>query len=293
MDAASALRASGCSLTVCDLIADKGERSHDGDFKNRMATRVLLHTKGKYACKGLKLFARYFDPKYGEESPLVVPGISIQLTDYSTQAKGRLPVPMAPQHDNISTRLLSFKNEPHAEELKNRMAVCGFWVNSDQTITCWWCGLKLEETDNPLDYHVSEAPNCSFIRAMLTRDLTEEETEKAIDNHLTATPAIDLLTAGVKLETMRRVMRGVVTGGFVAPRRGELLGLICDDLIANHVSVTTPTNKIACKICLDYQIDVALVPCGHLCCCLSCSKGMISCPVCRQRVRARHLAQLT
>ena len=53
-----------------------------------------------------------------------------------------------------------------------------------------------------------------------------------------------------------------------------------------------PTNynmgdveTILCVICLDAHRAVAFVPCGHMCCCASCSGAVSECPLCRQSVR--------
>jgi len=39
-----------------------------------------------------------------------------------------------------------------------------------------------------------------------------------------------------------------------------------------------------CTICMDRKATVAMVPCGHLCCCDKCSQGLQSCPICRAPV---------
>jgi len=39
-----------------------------------------------------------------------------------------------------------------------------------------------------------------------------------------------------------------------------------------------------CSVCMDKAATVAMVPCGHLCCCSKCATGLTSCPVCRAPV---------
>jgi len=39
-----------------------------------------------------------------------------------------------------------------------------------------------------------------------------------------------------------------------------------------------------CTICMDRTATIAMVPCGHLCCCEQCSRGLASCPICRAPV---------
>ena len=44
-----------------------------------------------------------------------------------------------------------------------------------------------------------------------------------------------------------------------------------------------------CVVCLAAPPSTVLVPCGHLCICLTCSNtaGMTKCPICRSHIRER------
>ncbi|KAK7197381.1 Zinc finger, C3HC4 type (RING finger) containing protein [Novymonas esmeraldas] len=44
-------------------------------------------------------------------------------------------------------------------------------------------------------------------------------------------------------------------------------------------------DAVACVICCARHIDVALTPCGHVCCCRFCAKRLRECPVCRAAVQ--------
>ena len=39
-----------------------------------------------------------------------------------------------------------------------------------------------------------------------------------------------------------------------------------------------------CLVCMEAPATVAMLPCGHMCCCEGCGKGMKTCPVCRTLV---------
>ncbi|CAM6101627.1 unnamed protein product [Calypogeia fissa] len=39
-----------------------------------------------------------------------------------------------------------------------------------------------------------------------------------------------------------------------------------------------------CVICLEQDYNAVFVPCGHMCCCTSCSAQLSSCPLCRRRI---------
>ena len=48
-----------------------------------------------------------------------------------------------------------------------------------------------------------------------------------------------------------------------------------------------------CKVCMDNEIGVVFVPCGHLCCCVQCAPALKDCPVCRQPIHGTVKAYLS
>ncbi|KAK9502252.1 hypothetical protein O3M35_011055 [Rhynocoris fuscipes] len=41
-----------------------------------------------------------------------------------------------------------------------------------------------------------------------------------------------------------------------------------------------------CKICMDSEVEIVLLPCGHLVTCINCSHSLADCPLCRQSIKA-------
>ncbi|XP_011298332.1 apoptosis 2 inhibitor [Fopius arisanus] len=41
-----------------------------------------------------------------------------------------------------------------------------------------------------------------------------------------------------------------------------------------------------CKICMDREVSVVFLPCGHLATCVHCAPSLADCPMCRQEIRA-------
>jgi len=39
-----------------------------------------------------------------------------------------------------------------------------------------------------------------------------------------------------------------------------------------------------CKICFEKPMDSVIIPCGHVCICMDCSKGLVLCPMCRNQI---------
>lgn len=40
-----------------------------------------------------------------------------------------------------------------------------------------------------------------------------------------------------------------------------------------------------CRICMEEDITIAFLPCGHLCCCAHCAPAMRKCPICRAFIK--------
>lgn len=52
--------------------------------------------------------------------------------------------------------------------------------------------------------------------------------------------------------------------------------------VLNSSDIENGPNESECVICMDANCEVVFVPCGHMCCCLTCSnKEMSCCPMCR------------
>lgn len=39
-----------------------------------------------------------------------------------------------------------------------------------------------------------------------------------------------------------------------------------------------------CVICLEEEYNAVFLPCGHMCCCITCSSQLSNCPLCRSRI---------
>ena len=45
------------------------------------------------------------------------------------------------------------------------------------------------------------------------------------------------------------------------------------------------TDSRLCKICMDNELEVTFVPCGHLMSCVDCSPVLKNCPICRKPIK--------
>ena len=40
-----------------------------------------------------------------------------------------------------------------------------------------------------------------------------------------------------------------------------------------------------CKVCMDDEVNIVFLKCGHLVCCSDCAPTIKKCPICRQVIR--------
>lgn len=40
-----------------------------------------------------------------------------------------------------------------------------------------------------------------------------------------------------------------------------------------------------CKVCLDEEVSIAYIPCGHIVTCVQCAAALEHCPLCRKSIK--------
>ncbi|XP_061177182.1 baculoviral IAP repeat-containing protein 3-like [Saccostrea echinata] len=48
-----------------------------------------------------------------------------------------------------------------------------------------------------------------------------------------------------------------------------------------------------CKVCMDANVNIVFMPCGHIVTCFTCSKSVKKCPLCRQKIKGTVKAYLS
>ncbi len=57
------------------------------------------------------------------------------------------------------------------------------------------------------------------------------------------------------------------------------------ELGARGTQLDSIDNSKLCKICLDHQLEIVLLPCRHMVTCARCTASQTNCPVCRQQIK--------
>ncbi|KAJ8315570.1 hypothetical protein KUTeg_007720 [Tegillarca granosa] len=52
-------------------------------------------------------------------------------------------------------------------------------------------------------------------------------------------------------------------------------------------------DQTCCKICVEKEVSIVFLPCGHLCSCVECAPALKQCPICRATIKGTVKAYLS
>lgn len=197
---------------------------------------------------------------------------------------------------SVKRRASTFCQRFDSDVAPQAMAEAGFLFLRDKTgnhsrVQCYWCGTTFDMPNgvDPAAVHLQEAPHCPYIRAKKDCD---GDRERAVRVFMQQPECQQYLAAGVEEQLVTEAMEMVYDNRFPFPRGSQMLTLMSMALAKRVATEAPPSDRLACKICLEGKVTVALAPCGHMCACLRCSAQINTCAVCRSSVSARHIVHL-
>ncbi|XP_078525073.1 baculoviral IAP repeat-containing protein 7-B-like [Lissotriton helveticus] len=206
------------------------------------------------------------------------------LQNMYTQDSPAMDHPAHPDMVREWARLASFRYWPlHAVVQPQKLAEAGFfYVGHGDHVKCFYCdgGLRnWEVDDDPLIQHAKWFPRCEFVQHVLGesyiagvqyRYFGTQENQQVVQETETS-PAQHRV-----LETSEQAMQTRQTPTRQTPAKDE----------------ETPEEQLhrlqeerMCKVCMDNQVSIVFVPCGHLVVCLECAPSLAECPICRTPIR--------
>nr|AAW25414.1 SJCHGC09572 protein [Schistosoma japonicum] len=89
----------------------------------------------------------------------------------------------------------------------------------------------------------------------------------------------DLYKMKTSDETKTLNMSESLTTSYVTPSAPEANIVLSDEITARVEN--------ECCICQDAMCSTIFLPCGHVCCCKTCSGSVMDCPLCRSNIHNR------
>ncbi|XP_014825256.1 PREDICTED: E3 ubiquitin-protein ligase XIAP-like [Poecilia mexicana] len=154
--------------------------------------------------------------------------------------------------ETFEGRLSSFAHVRHPVD-HERLARAGFYsTGQEDQVLCFCCGGGLkgwQPDEDPWEEHAKEYPGCSF--------LLEEKGAAFVNS---------IQLKGIE----QRSAASSHQNGFSASEKDE-------DPMEKLMKLQ---REKQCKICMDRDICIVFIPCGHLVSCKQCSESLVKCPIC-------------
>ena len=154
-----------------------------------------------------------------------------------------------PRYALLSDREASFENAPeHLKNLLPTIAEAGYFYQGygDDT-RCFYCNHGLHQwnaNDNPWVEHAYWSPHCGHVVCNKSKKWIRE-----VFNLYSERKETDKDWGDLPVD-----------------------------------SAGNPATTEKCHLCLERDLRIAFIPCGHLCTCAICATGLKQCPICRYRV---------
>ncbi|KAF7248595.1 Baculoviral IAP repeat-containing protein 7-B [Varanus komodoensis] len=158
--------------------------------------------------------------------------------------------PEYPDLEAEGSRLRTFQNWPsYARVCPEVLAGAGFFYTGEgDFVRCFYCDGALrnwERGDDPWMEHARWFPRCKFLLQSRGRDFIDSIQESYLS------PPVSQANASLSLEEKLRRLQ----------------------------------EERMCKVCMDKDVAIVLVPCGHLVVCAECAPNLRRCPICRGVIR--------
>ncbi|XP_070600554.1 baculoviral IAP repeat-containing protein 7 isoform X2 [Erythrolamprus reginae] len=192
--------------------------------------------------------------------------------------------PEYPYMETEGDRLVSFVNWPPDSPVSPELlARAGFFYADQQDyVRCFYCDGALrnwEQGDDPWIEHARWFPRCSFLLQSRGRDFI---------NHIQQ--------SNVMLEESFNWSEDYSESSRESMEREQDPWRVRRETQVEHAnepeSTTSMEEKLRrlqeermCKVCMDKDVSIVLIPCGHLVVCAECAPNLRRCPICRGAIR--------
>lgn len=203
---------------------------------------------------------------------------------------------------SFEERLQSFQGIQHPID-HDRLAQAGLYSTGEaDRVLCFSCGGGLkgwEPEEDPWEEHAKHYPGCRFL-------LTEKGQEfinsiqlqnKAASSHQNgfSKDESEALQSSIAQKAIEMgldpclVERTILERKRITGSGHSSVQALVEDCLSNTAAPQEddPLKKLEklqrekqCKICMDRDICMVFIPCGHLVCCQQCSASLDKCPIC-------------
>lgn len=182
--------------------------------------------------------------------------------------------------DLVDAGFFIWKNENNIENLKDKQFAC-----------CFYCGVLIydwEIEDNPWIEHAKHNPKCNYIK--LNKDFVEKYTKqytsdakKIVNIWYDSDIVQELFSFEFPFSMIKQSL-------FERYEEKKMMFESLDEAInltekCQLKQVKLISEHFQCKFCLEDEISIVYLPCGHLVTCSFCALGFANCPQCKTTIK--------
>ena len=184
--------------------------------------------------------------------------------------------PCNPQLTIEATRFDSFRNKwpTNLTQKPEQLAAAGyFYIGYADNVKCFFCDGGLcnwEDNDDPWTEHARWFPECGFLKQVKGPEFIQKVQEIGING--------GSINSGGEENVYE-------TSEPHAPPRMDKVPSSSTQSLESKNLLEKENEKLkeqrTCKICMNGEVSIVLLPCGHLVSCVKCTPALKNCPICR------------
>ncbi|XP_073437012.1 baculoviral IAP repeat-containing protein 7 isoform X4 [Dendrobates tinctorius] len=196
---------------------------------------------------------------------------------------------MYPELVEERDRLATYCNwPPYAEVTPEVLAQAGFFYTGHRdNVKCFHCdgGLRnWESGDDPWREHAKWFPRCEFlihsmglayVRGVQDTSFSPESTVSSPESQRSEDRSLGSRSDFVRIPEAPSQR---ATAEPQPPKEPE-------HSLSTEEQLRRLKEERMCKVCLDKDVSMVFVPCGHLVVCMDCAPNLRHCPICRASIR--------
>ncbi|XP_068272356.1 baculoviral IAP repeat-containing protein 7 [Nyctibius grandis] len=201
-------------------------------------------------------------------------------------------LPDEPENPDMVTeemRLSTFQNWPQYTDMHpEQLARAGFFYTGESDVVrCFYCDGGVRNWsfgDDPWREHAKWYPGCEFLLQSRGREFISSVQDSVSSTLLSPRDSWDQTEQDLSA-SQDAVQRATETSS----SREEVQSLPQKESDEPQMSTEEQLRRLQeermCKVCMDKDVSVVFVPCGHLVACGECALNLRLCPICRTVIR--------
>ncbi|XP_062998827.1 baculoviral IAP repeat-containing protein 7 [Elgaria multicarinata webbii] len=196
--------------------------------------------------------------------------------------------PECPDMETEGDRLTTFEDWPNfARVSPGPLARAGFFYTGEgDYVRCFYCDGALrnwERGDDPWVEHAKWFPRCKFLLQSRGRDFINTIQESYFSSP--ASPEASLYRSEQHPTSPREPAQREQDPWSIRRETETERPNEPESSLSMEAKLRRLQEERMCKVCMDKDVSIVLVPCGHLVVCAECAPNLRRCPICRGVIR--------